>query len=254
VARGGGWAMWNLYDQLISAIPEDLEVGDCLAGLHWFLVRSVGVGVAMRPLEGTGALRSAGHLSGMKLHDLAMWVKSWNAYEAAMGLAAINSAINAPEMVERNCGERLDESEDKDVFTLMHEQMRGKRVAVIGHFQGLERVAEICRLSILERRPQAGDLPDSASEYILRDQDIVVMTATTIVNKTMPRLLALSQGARIVVAGPSTPLHPLLFDYGVHVLGGLLVKDVNNVWRTVAEGGQKELFSAGSSMVTIERR
>jgi uncharacterized protein len=243
--------MWNLYDHLISAVPETAEVADCLAGLNWFLVRSLGVGVSTRPLETTGALRSAGHLHGMKLRDLAMWVKSWNEYEAAMGLAAINSALNAPHAVRQNCAGRLNESQDQDIFTCMREQMQGNRVAVIGHFPGLERVAEICNLSILERRPQAGDLPDFACEYILQDQDIVIITASALINKTMPRLLGLSQRAQIVVAGPSTPLHPLMFDYGIKVLGGLLVEDETRVWRIAAEGGQKELFCAGSRMVTV---
>ena len=42
--------MWELYDHLISKVPDNLEVANCLAGLNWFLVRSEGVGVAMRPL------------------------------------------------------------------------------------------------------------------------------------------------------------------------------------------------------------
>ena len=63
--------MWDLYDRLISTIPGNLEVADCLVGLNWFLVRSWGVGVAMRPIEGTGPVRNAGHLLGMKVRELA---------------------------------------------------------------------------------------------------------------------------------------------------------------------------------------
>ena len=74
--------MWDLYDEVISAV---------LAGLNWFLVRSLGVGVSMRPLESSGPIREAGHLPGMMVRDLATWVKSWNEYEAALGVAAINS-------------------------------------------------------------------------------------------------------------------------------------------------------------------
>ena len=242
--------MWDLYDDLISAVPDNLEVADCLAGLNWFLVRSLGVGVSMRPLESSGPIREAGHLLGMKLRDLAAWVKSWNEYEAALGVAAINSILNAPEAVRANCANLLAET-NEDIFTYMRDQMRGKRVAVIGHFQGMEQVAEICNLSILERRPQPADLPDSACEYILGAQDIVVLTVSTLINKTMPRLLTLSRGAQIVVAGPTTPLHPLMFDLGIRILGGLIVEDEEKVWRTVAEGGQKELFTAGSRMVTV---
>ena len=152
--------------------------------------------------------------------------------------------------IKANCAERLDET-DKDIFAYMSDRMRGKNVAVIGHFLGLEQVAQICNLSILERRTQPGDLPDAACEYILGEQDIVILTATTLVNKTMPRLLTLSRGAQIVVAGPTTPLHPLMFDFGIKILGGLVVEDEGSVWRTVAEGGQRELFSAGSRMVTV---
>ena len=245
-----GSPAWDLYDHLISVVPEDLEVGDCLAGLNWFLVRSVGVGVSMRPLEANGPVRNAGHLLGMKLRDLAIWVKSWNEYESAMGLAAINSVLNAPRSVRANCAERLSET-NEDIFVYMRNRMRGKNVAVIGHFLGLERVAEICNLSILERRLEPGDLPDSACEYMLGEQDIVVLTATTLINKTMPRLLTLSRGATIVVAGPTTPLHPLMFDFGIKILGGLVVEDEVSVWRTVTEGGQREIFSAGSRMVTV---
>lgn len=244
--------MWDLYDDLIAAVADNLEVQDCLAGLNWFLVKSIGVGVSMRPLESVGSVRNAGQLRGMKLRDLAAWAKSWHEYEAAMGIAAINSALNAPGIVGQRFGRQQSESNNQDVFTYLREEMRGKKVAVVGHFDGLEPAAEICELSILERRPQHGDLPDAACEYILQDQDIVIMTATTLINKTMPRLLALSQGARIVVAGPTTPLHPLMFDYGIEMLGGLLLEDEQKAWRIVAEGGQKQLFSAGSRMLNLK--
>jgi uncharacterized protein (DUF4213/DUF364 family) len=65
------------------------------------------------------------------------------------------------------------------------EKLRGKRVAVIGHFRDLERIAAVCHLSILERRPEPGDLPDTACEFVLPEQEVVIMTATTLINKTL---------------------------------------------------------------------
>jgi hypothetical protein len=245
--------MWKLYDELIDAVPEDVVVEECLAGLSWFLVRSIGTGVSMRPGETDGPVRNAGRIAGMKLRELAGWIKSWNGYEAAMGLAAINSALNAQSSVTKNCGALLDESKTQDVFDYLRDELRGKRVAVVGHFHNLERLAGICELSILERKPQPGDLPDPACEYILGEQDVVIMTATTLINKTMPRLLALSRNARIVVAGPSTPLHPLMFNHNVDLLGGLIVDDQPFVWRTVAEGGREALFEQGGRMVKVAR-
>jgi uncharacterized protein (DUF4213/DUF364 family) len=251
LCSGRNTEVWELYDELIDAVPEDAIVEDCVTGLGWFLVRSVGTGVAMRPREMDEPIRNAGRISGMKLRELAGWIKSWNWNEAALGLAAINSALNAPQVVTKNCSSRLDESEPQDVFASMMEELRGKRVAVIGHFRNVERLAGICELSILERKPQEGDLPDTACEFILGDQDVVFMTATTLVNKTMPRLLELSRNARVVVAGPSTPLHPLLFEHGADLLGGLIIEDQASAWRVVAEGGHKALFAQGGRMVKV---
>jgi hypothetical protein len=243
--------MWKIYDELIAAVPEDSVVSECLAGLSWFLVRSKGTGISMRPHEVDGPVRNAGHIAGMKTRELATWVKSWNWYEAAMGLAAINSELNAPEATKQNCGDQFKDSTDQDVFSYLLDDLKGKKVAVVGHFYNIERLHDVCKLTVLERRPEEGDLPDPACEYILKEQDVVVMTATTLINKTMPRLLALSAGARIVVVGPSTPLHPLMFGHGIDLLGGLVVEDAASVWRAVGEGGQRELFTQGGRMVMV---
>lgn len=243
--------MWKLYDELIAAVPEDAVVSECLTGLSWFLVRSAGTGVSMRPGEVNGPVRSAGNIAGMKVRELAGWIKSWNWNEAALGLAAVNSALNAQSAVLGNCGAWLDETKTEDVFTCLLDELRGKRVAVVGHFQNLERLSAVCELSILERKPMPGDLPDPACEYILGNQDVVIMTATTLINKTMPRLLELSRNARVVVAGPSTPLHPLMFEHGVNLLGGLIVDDERSLWRAVMEGGREELFTQGGRMVKV---
>ena len=74
--------MWDLYDRLIAAVPGELEATDCLAGLRWFLVKSAGIGVAMRTLRENGTIRNAGHLTGMMLRDLAAWIKSSNQWDA----------------------------------------------------------------------------------------------------------------------------------------------------------------------------
>jgi uncharacterized protein (DUF4213/DUF364 family) len=245
--------VWKLYDDLIASVPEDSVVSGCLAGLSWFLVRSAGVGVSMRPREGDEIVPMAGKLAGRKTRELAQLIKSWKPYEAALGLAAINSVLNAPDAAHRNCGDRLDTCCNRDVFTVLLDELRGKRVAVVGHFYNMERVAEVCDLSILERMPESGDWPDPACEYILPEQDFVIMTATTLINKTMPRLLELSKGARIVVCGPSTPLSPIFFEHGVEMLGGLIVEEPDLVWTTVAEGGRHELFRSGSRMVMVSR-
>jgi hypothetical protein len=245
--------MWKIYDTLIQAVPADSTVQDCLGGLHWFAVRSAGLGLAMTPREGDACLPLAGEMAGMRTRELAGLLKSWNFHEAALGLAAINSELNARTSLARLAGLCPALQPDEDVFTYLLDEFRGKKVAVVGHFRNLERVRAVCDLSILERRPQPGDLPDPACEWILPQQDYVILTATTLINKTLPQLLELSRNSRVILAGPSTPLTPQLFQFGIDMLGGLVVEDEARVWRVIQEGGQHQIFGGGSRMVKLTR-
>lgn len=244
--------MWELYDSLIDPIPEDLVVEDCVTGLHWTLVKSKSTGIVMTFKEGSHSSKLHGKIKGMKLKELAQYVKSWNFFEAAVGLSAINSFYNNIESVKRiDCNVEIDN--DRDAFEEYKEEIKGKKVVVIGHFPKIERLGEICDLSILERNPLAGDYPDSACEYIMEQQDYIFSTGTTITNKTLPRLLQLSKKAKIIMVGPSVPLAPVLFDYGIDVLAGTVSVDDELLWREVKEGACTKIFKNGAHRVNITK-
>jgi uncharacterized protein (DUF4213/DUF364 family) len=246
-------SLWELYDTLIDTVPASARVEECVCGLNWFAVRAGGVGLSMSPGEGAPTLSLAGRYAGMALKDLAALSKSWNFHEAALGVAAINAAVNEGATVAGTFGQPLDAIESANCFHHLREDFRGRKVAVVGHFRDLEPLKDICDLTILERKPQTGDLPDPACEYVLPGQDIVVITAVTLINKTLPRLLQLAKGARIVLTGPTVPLTPILYGFGVEMLAGLVVTDPVGILRTVQEGGQHQLFETGSRMVTFKR-
>jgi uncharacterized protein (DUF4213/DUF364 family) len=253
--------MWTIYDELIQMVPADLRVADCLIGLHWTLVRSNAIGMALTPFDRNRAYGCRGSASdgigdrivGMPVRDLAKYVKSWNPFEAALGMAAINSALNSPQQLEAMGG--LPPSAQPQVSAFLHyaELVRGKKVAVVGRFPDLNSLSDTCRLTVLERRPGEEDLPDPACEYVLPAQDCVFITATTIINKTFPRLLELSRKALTFLVGPSTPFAPLLFDRGIHTLAGTVVLDAQSVWRAVQEGAARSVFDHGAQMVKVSR-
>ncbi|HQP30822.1 MAG TPA: DUF364 domain-containing protein [Deltaproteobacteria bacterium] len=243
---------WAIYEQLIAGIPEQSVIEDCLVGLRWILVRSGGVGMALTPPEGDRRAAWSGPFTGRPTREVACLAKSWNPLEAAVGVAALNSHYNAPAVFSRTWETSLDDQPHGNAFEHYRDRLKNKKVAVIGHFPGLEDLASQCELSILERRPGLGDLPDPAAEYILPLQDAVFITATTLINKTLPRLLELSSGRFCVLVGPSTPLTPALFDFGVKALAGTVVVDEAKVWRHVAEGGERSVFANGARMVKCE--
>ena len=102
---------------------------------------------------------------------------------------------------------------------------------------------------ILEREPKPGDYPDSACEYLLPDCEVVLITGSASVNKTMPRLLELAKNARIVLTGPTVPLCPRLLDLGIQRLNGSVVLDGEGLLRRIVQ--ERTSVSAYSRYFTL---
>ncbi len=248
---------WSIYEALSSGLPEaEVEIEAFAAGIHWFGVRAGGgLGLAMSPRETQVRIGPAGWVAGSPLRETAALARSWDMGEAALGIAALNAYYNQPARAREaaeSAGCAFSET-GASVFRQMLPRIAGRRVAVIGHFQGLEEAARVCELSILERRPQPGDFPDPACEAILPESDYVFITGTTLINKTLPRLLELARGAFVCLVGPTTPLMPGLLELGVDLLAGLVVENPDAVWPVVQEGGRHSFFERGARMVQIER-
>jgi uncharacterized protein (DUF4213/DUF364 family) len=240
--------MWKIYDVLIDGIPEDITVMDFVAGSHWVAVRSSegGVGLAMRTDGQTMPSTLDGNYTGIPLKCLAVCAKSWNFAEASFGVAAINAYYNFIERSKSRGIKMPEASLQEDSFEKYRDKIAGKKVAVIGHFRLLESLlGPVCQLSILERRPRDGDYPDPACEYILPEQDYVFISASAMVNKTLPRLLALSEKAWTVLVGPSVTLASSLFDFGVNDLSGFIVRENEMCLEAVRDGNRVRQFQAG---------
>lgn len=228
--------MWKLYEQLIDEV-HDGKVLDATVGLSWTAIESNTVGLAMGAPRPKKNFRLAGKLKCMSVRELASYVKSWEQVEASVGLSAINSSVNTEKTIQRLQQQGFALNEETSIFDTLTKVAPGKKIAVVGHFPVLDKLQQVCELTVLERAPQEGDLPDPAAEYILHEQDIVVMTSSTIINKTAPRLLQLSKNAFCIMVGPSTPLSPVLFELGADMIAGLVVEDKAGVIQNVKEGG-----------------
>lgn len=242
---------WALYDRLLAELPASARVTRALVGRAWTLVEAGGVGMAMTHRDDVQPSSLDLPLSGQPLCEVAAAIRSWNVREAAVGLAALNAWLNDRRSLEERLGRRLDVAYRVSVFDAMRAEIAGRRVAVVGHFPGIEKLRSDCLLTVLERVPQPGDLPDFAAEYVLSDQEYVFITGTTLVNKTLPRLLALCVGAKVVLVGPSVPLTPIWFEWGVTMLAGTVVVNPELLWRATAEGSARDIWSEGAATVQL---
>jgi uncharacterized protein (DUF4213/DUF364 family) len=91
-------------------------------------------------------------------------------------------------------------------------------------------------------------LPD-----LLPQAQFLAVTASTIVNGSLPGILALCRGAFVVMIGPSTPLAPPLFDMGVNALSGFVARDVERLTAAVSEGAAVAALRPHGRYVTIRR-
>ena len=243
---------WEIYDLLLERIqPEAAEtIAKHIAiGLTWTLCQShgpqgEGIGLAMSPQQYTRTLPSSGTLVDRPLIEIARWVKSWNPFEAAIGLAAVNAVlnVNSSSSATETTPIPTTNSPNLSVFEYFLPKLKNKKVVVIGRYPGLEQYESQLQLTVLERHPLEGDFPDSACEYVLPDADWVFLTASSIANKTFPRLVELSRNAVTVLMGPSVPWLQDWVNYGVDFLAGVRVSNPDVLRATVAEGGGVRIF------------
>lgn len=239
--------MNELYDWLLDCATNavrDEPVQRLQLGLSWTLAEVAdGLGFAFSPKLVPRTLGWAGTIKGQPSGELRSWLLSWDAAQAAVGLALVNASVNRSSPCLRQAEPlRSEVPGHLRVFAHFRSRLEGQRVVVIGHYPGLERLWADFPYQCLERHPQDGDLPDTAADYVLPRADWVFITASSLANKTLPRLLELSRQARVVLMGPSLPW---LYDwrrFGVDYLAGVRVVDPEAARQVVAEGGGTRLF------------
>ena len=235
--------MWEVYDSLLSGMPTDEVVRSAQVAEVWTSVTAdCGTGIAMTPQQKYQHTSFQGHIAGMNLAELARYSKSWNIFEATLGVAAFNAWYNHVDRLPNDPGLLIRNQRDGGGFRVFDDMVRGKKVTMIGHIPGFREFSDICDFSILERVPMDGDYPDPACEYILPEQDIVFITATTLANKTMERLLTLTKNCFTVIWGPSTPLTDRLLDAGADALMGTAVVAPEQLITLIGEGGHSRQF------------
>ena len=246
---------WELYKQLVEGVPAGIAVKDVLVGNHWVIVEAEsGCGMAMIVSGGRGSYRLYPEALHMELRDLAAQCISWNFLEASVGVAALNAWYSTPENAAA-AGMRIEDKSTNDGFELYRRLCAGKRVCVVGHFPLIERLADECQLSILERSPHGDDLPDPACEYIVAHQDFLFCTGITLTNKTMPRLLQLAQSSATstILVGPSVVPSTVLYDYGVDCMAGSVIVDPESAKAAVMQAATSSIFHHGVQKMRVER-
>jgi uncharacterized protein (DUF4213/DUF364 family) len=228
----------SLVDDLLASLPaKEVALRDVRVGPFWTVVwtgRGAGLASTQRDAHtphGHSLIRWAGDLMDHSPQELAGLLRSRSPMEAALGMATVNALLEVDEeaLTDRNASEEIIRRGE------------GKRVVIVGHFPFIPKVRrEVGHLDVLELDPSPGELPPAAASEVIPRADVVAITGTSLLNKTFDGLIRHCQpDAFVMVLGPTSPLSPVLFDYGVDLIAGTRIIDPD-VAMTVA--GQGAIF------------
>jgi len=246
----------NVIDDLLTTLPDG-QIRDVRVGAFWTAVVAetngelrCGLASTLRDEEhhysNEPAVRDAGMLAQRSAREFAALARSESAMEAALGIATINALL--PKRDEWWVNLNAEE--------VIAQHGAGKHVVLVGHFPFVPRLRErVGKLWVLEQQPRAEDLPADAASEVIPQADVLAITGTTLINHTLDALMALRHPqALVLVLGPSTPLSPILFNHGVHILSGSMIEDVEAVLRGVSQGANfRQLHRLGVRLVTMQK-
>jgi uncharacterized protein len=221
-----------LLNNLLDSLNGDAPVRFVLVGVHWTVVCSRYCGLASTLLgdqpHGHEKVREVGSLHHKNARELAEFAKSDNLLEASIGVAAINSLLDVD----------IDQAVEVNAGQVLADRGSGKNIALVGHFPFIPRLRQVAsQLWVIEQRPAEGEHPVEAAADLIPQAEIVALTGSAIINHTLDNLLELCHpDALVMVLGPSTPLSPILFDYGVRILSGARVVNETDALRTISQG------------------
>jgi len=222
----------KILNALIASLPDDTPIRSVLIGVHWTVVCSRHCGMAATLISshthGHMQIQDVGSLHLKSARQLAELAYSTELLEASIGVAAINSMLDADE----------SRAVEVNAFEVLANRGRGKNVALIGHFPFIEELRQTVKtLWVIEQHPAEDEYPAESATDLLPQADVVAITGSTLVNHTLDDLLVLCKPqASVMMLGSSTPLSPVLFDHGVDILSGTRVVDEAAVLRTVGQG------------------
>lgn len=199
-----------------------LDGGDC--GLAYTFRNALG--------ECCGVLDEAGSLIGRPALEIIPWLKDNNCLKSAIGLAAVNAVLN-------NNRNDMGSGNVMDILKILPEDTFG----MVGEFKPILSSVNKTTKNVYvfeENNTKCGEASFENSIPIrLPECTVVVITATSIINHTIEKVLMFCKNAReVCLVGPSTPFCPEVFGrYGITLLAGSQVKNSDRVMEIVSQGG-----------------
>lgn len=223
----------KIIQEILNGISTDATVEEVTKGIFWTAVVSRYCGLSSTMLRDCAAddnqdLYQEKPYTEMMASELAQYALLPDISRASIGLAAINSLIEADESkcVEMNASD------------ILIKYGKDKNVSVIGHFPFTEELRKSAKsLWVIEKWLRPGDCPEDDAQKYLPKSDVIAISSTTLINHTLENLLGYCSKKSIkMLLGPTTPFSEVLFDYGIDFISGSRVLDTKTALKSIRQG------------------
>ena len=245
----------------IAALEKagDSNVRDVRIGLGYTAVMldtgSVGLAYTFRDTAAAGCTVFQGTrpLAGSPVRNVLEYLSSDASLERTLGMATANALFNTACAARSMPEWQSSEGDLLDVLALTKDD----RVGMVGYFGPLVPVIKqrAGELLVFEEDLTRADGLYSGSRVaeLLPTCSVVIITATSIINKSFEHVAAAAGDSRIkAVLGPSTPLAPEIFrKHGVTHLSGCIAVDPEKILRVVSEAGGTRVFMKWSKKINL---
>lgn len=228
----------NELTDYAASVADNRKIKDVRAGLGYTAVMlddfSCGLAYTFRNELGShcGTVSEAGSIIGRAVSEVIPWLSSTNLLKASMGLATINAVLN----------HSLDRWEEGNITTAL-DVAPTDTFGMVGFFRPILNVVKkkTDSIYIFEQytEKESGLYSEADIPTYLPKCDVIVVTATAIINHTIDEVLPHCTGAReVCLVGPSCPMCPEVFEnHVVTILAGDVVTSPEDALRIVSQGG-----------------
>ena len=246
----------SVIQEIIAALgkrAENKKVADARIGLCYTAVLlddgQLGLAYTFHPQKVSPCAKpfEAGKIKGEDAVHAVQHALSENLLESSLGIATINAIVN------QQIGNTI-EGDILDVISLKNSDTAG----MVGFFGPLIEPLKktVKKIYIFEEKAIANfpDIyPSEKTSEMLPECDVIIISATTLINKTIDSLLDLSKDAReTIILGATTPFLPQVFiKRGVTMLSGIEVTDKNRMLQIVSEGGGMRDFKGCIKKISV---
>jgi uncharacterized protein (DUF4213/DUF364 family) len=204
------------------------------------------------------AMPLSGKLAGRSVKEYLDDIFSGNILKKTLGIAALNALSNSCWDRMPNKGYEIQFGKDSFDDVVVDPS---KKAVVVGALVPMIRkllaakadfhILEMDSSTLKEKEMPYFARADRAPEFV-PDADLLVITGTTMLNDTLPGLLAMAKpGAQIIVTGPTASMLPdAFFSRGTN-LGGIVVTKPDDLLDIISEGGSGYHFFGKSAERTV---